>query len=77
MPNARTRKGCAHGNGNPTRESALVFGLREAHGRAAGRPFTALPEQFDSLETLENGTLATNRGVGFETVMLGHRLRWL
>ena len=62
---------------DPLKESTLVFGLRKTHRRAVGLPFATLSEQLDTLETLENGTLAADRGAGFETVVLGHRVGWL
>ncbi len=53
-----------------------MLGFGQADGRSAGFPFAALFEQFDALETLENGTLAADGGTGLETVVLGHRVRW-
>jgi hypothetical protein len=54
-------------------ESALVFGLRQADGRAAGFPLATLLEKLDAFETLEDGTLATDGSTGFEAVVFGHR----
>jgi hypothetical protein len=60
----------------PIKGSTLLFGLRQAHGGAAGFPFAAGLEELDAFETLKNGTFAADGGAGFETVVLGHRVRW-
>jgi hypothetical protein len=49
-----------------------VFGLRKAHGGLAGFPFATLPEEFDALEALEDGTFAADGGAGLEAIVLGH-----
>ena len=49
-----------------------MLGLRQAHRRTTGFPFTALPKKFDALEALENGTFAADGGIGLEAIVLGH-----
>jgi hypothetical protein len=64
------------GRRDPLKGSTFVFGLGKADRGAAVLPLAALLEEFDALETLEDGTLAADGGAGFETVVLGHRVRW-
>ncbi len=61
----------------PEEGLTLLLGLRQADGSAAFLPFATGFEQLDALETLEDGTLAADGGAGLETVVLGHRVRWL
>jgi len=51
---------------------ALVLGLWKSDWGLAVFPFAALPEEFDALEALENGTFAAYGGIGLEAIVLGH-----
>jgi hypothetical protein len=50
----------------------LVLGLRKSDRGPAGFPLAALPEEFDALEALEDGTFAADGGAGLEAIVLGH-----
>ena len=50
-----------------------MLGLGQTDGGLAVLPFAALFEQLDTLEALEDGTLAADFGVVLEAVVLGHR----
>jgi hypothetical protein len=55
-----------------TRELTLVLGLGKPDRGLAVFPFAALLEEFDALEALEDGTFATDGGIGLEAIVLGH-----
>ena len=53
-----------------------MLGLWQTNWRAAGFPFAARLEELHALETLEDGTLATNGAAGLKAVVLGHDGKW-
>jgi hypothetical protein len=53
--------------------SGLAFGLAQTSHAVAGFPLTALFEEFDALEALEDVALCTRGAGGAETTMLRHK----